>query len=508
MKQDKILFSLNMTNNCNLKCDYCIQTTRNNKNNIKLNIDHAIEYIDIFLSEHKEYTRVKIDFFGGEPTLMKKQIIDFLNKIIKKKYKDKLEFTITTNSFIFFPEYFIFMKENNIKYFNMIISYDLSGQFKRSKNELINNIIKNNILKYKKLCVDLNFNLSDRLKLVSCLTEKNVELLYEYFIEYNYNLNIDCLNVTTVFPEYWKKESFSKLNNQIKKIYNHLIETKNKNLNFAYIRFPYSDISSKQNTLSEGKNTLSFHKVEVLPYDEKINEYFFHKDSRGTKKNVLKIKKEIYNLIYNIYDYRFNLFEINLFKNYSCNQNIFNILTLHLLSGGNLKRYKNEIYGLMYYNIFLSKEYYKLIKKIRNNIKINIYNEFIKNGIFYFIHNTVDNNIFNKILFIFKENILNLDLNNNILNSKNFFILYDDSIKGIGKNNKIDTIYINNNKHRSRLDTTDTLLHEIFHLYLCQIGIDEVFKKNNLQNITELLCENFIKIFKDYILNISELKKW
>ena len=506
MKINKIVFSLNMTNNCNLKCDYCIQTVKNNKNRIELNIDNAIEYIDKFVNEHKEYRTIRIEFFGGEPTLKRHKILDFLNKIVKKEYINKFEFIITTNGFIYFPEYFIFFKEHKINRFEMTISYDLLGQEKRSRNPIVNNIIKNNILKYKKLCIDLNLDMYSKIRIASCLTESNVDLLYYYFIELNYNLNISCFNITTVFPEYWKIESFRKLYKQIEKMYNHVIESRSKKIQLCRIKFPYKDISEKHNSVTDLKDTMTFDKVEVLPFDGNKNEYLFHKDLRGSIKNILKLKDESYDILENSYDYKFKNFEINVFKQYVCDYDFYNFMTVFLISGGNIKRYKNEIYGLMMYNTFLMKKYIKLIKRIRNYIEINILKEFNDNGILYFLYNTLDNSDANKIKNILSKNILILNMNSININKNPIKIIYDDNIKGFGYNNKNDTIYINRKNHNNLTDIQDTVLHEIFHLYLCYIGIDEILKSKNHQNIIELLCENFISIFKNYIFNVTYIK--
>ena len=501
----EIDFTINVTNKCNLNCDYCIQTVRNNKQKYDINIQESIKYIDNFIKQNPIYEVIRIDFFGGEPTLKRKQIIEFLEKIKNKEYIDKIKFTMTTNAFIYFPEFFIFMKKNKIKNFEITISYDFSGQYKRSKNSIINNIIKSNIIKYKNLLISLDFDTYDKINIASCITEKNINFLYDYFLELSYNLNVGCFNITPVFPEYWKKESFIELNNQFKKIYNHIIETKNKKLKFLFFRFPYKDISSKHNTIQYGTNTLCFDKVNIEPGINSENIYYITKDRRGTIKKKLKIKKEIINILNNEYNFDFKLYELNMFKEYCINKDIFNFLTIFLCSGANIKRYKNEIYELFSYNIFLTKKYIKLIKKIRGNIKINLYNALEENGILYYLSISLSKESFLNLIKILKNNLIKIDFNSNSLNNKQFTIKYNNLTNSLGYFDKKDLfIYINKDKHiKNNINIQNTILHEIMHIYLYDTGIINIFEKEKQIILSELISENFIDIFKKYISNLE-----
>jgi len=81
---------LSVTNRCNLNCSYCFHK----QNEIDINFytaDMAIKYIISNATIQK--VKPNISFFGGEPLLLFDEII----KPLINKYKDSINWTITTN---------------------------------------------------------------------------------------------------------------------------------------------------------------------------------------------------------------------------------------------------------------------------------------------------------------------------------------------------------------------------------------------------------------------------
>lgn len=115
--------SLILTNECNLKCSYCY----NYNNNFiikKMKSDIAKNAVD-FLVENSTSKNLTIIFFGGEPLLNKKTIIDVVNycKIIEKKKNRKFYYSITTNATLLDDDIKKFMIKNKF-HFNISIDGD------------------------------------------------------------------------------------------------------------------------------------------------------------------------------------------------------------------------------------------------------------------------------------------------------------------------------------------------------------------------------------------------
>lgn len=96
--------TLNLTNQCNLQCDYCFE---GNKNNLSMSTEGSEKIVDwLFNTEVSGNTGLHIVFFGGEPFLK----FDLIQKIVsysieKAKKRDKwVSFSATTNGTIFSNE--------------------------------------------------------------------------------------------------------------------------------------------------------------------------------------------------------------------------------------------------------------------------------------------------------------------------------------------------------------------------------------------------------------------
>lgn len=109
---------LQVTQNCNLRCDYCLYSgkynTRSHQNK-RMNFSVAKEAID-FLKEHsKEKRKVYIAFYGGEPLLefeLIKKCVTYAENIMKDK---EIEYSMTTNGTLLSPVVIEYLKKYKFK---------------------------------------------------------------------------------------------------------------------------------------------------------------------------------------------------------------------------------------------------------------------------------------------------------------------------------------------------------------------------------------------------------
>lgn len=116
-KMERIL--LQVTQNCNLRCEYCVYSesknpnTRSHSNNI-MTFQTAKKAID-FYAKHSIDNDVKtIGFYGGEPLLnfkLIKEVIEYANEIFKGK---EIVYSITTNGTLLNDNIIDFFEENNV----------------------------------------------------------------------------------------------------------------------------------------------------------------------------------------------------------------------------------------------------------------------------------------------------------------------------------------------------------------------------------------------------------
>lgn len=108
---------LNVTNNCNMKCEYCFANGgnyefQNNDLGMSMTSEVAKNSIDFLLENSGDIKNLDIDFFGGEP-LINLKVIKFTIKYAKEKaakFNKNIKFTLTTNA--------KFINEKDIKYLN------------------------------------------------------------------------------------------------------------------------------------------------------------------------------------------------------------------------------------------------------------------------------------------------------------------------------------------------------------------------------------------------------
>lgn len=161
--------TLQVTQNCNLRCEYCIYSG-GYKNRVhankKMDIATAKRCVDYLISHSKESNAVNIGFYGGEPLLefeLIKEVVNYSKKVGEGK---EIYFNLTTNATLFNEEIVEFFVKNKI---TVMISLDgdkeihdksrvfaISG--KGSYDVVVKNInyIKNNYPEYYKEHITFN----------------------------------------------------------------------------------------------------------------------------------------------------------------------------------------------------------------------------------------------------------------------------------------------------------------------------------------------------------------
>jgi uncharacterized protein len=110
---------LSVTENCNLRCTYCIYhddryTNEEWNHNNQLSFENAKKAIDLFLNNSTLVTTRYISFYGGEPLLNFKLIRKCIAYVENNNRFHNVKFTMTTNALL--------LKD---KILNCLISYDV-----------------------------------------------------------------------------------------------------------------------------------------------------------------------------------------------------------------------------------------------------------------------------------------------------------------------------------------------------------------------------------------------
>lgn len=452
----KINFRINVTEHCNFNCDYCIEKSQQAKNRYNdFDIKETIKALDKVVEQNKD-RGVFVSFFGGEPTLKKDKIMEFLEEIKNKDYFKNLRFEITTNAYVFFPEFVEFCHKNN-SLIKIMISYDGIGQNFRNKDKDINDTVRNNIIKYVKLFEKLQLNLS-MISVNCCVVEDNANTIFDSFIDITQK-GIRVIKFSTVFTEHWKNESFAIMYKEYKRIYNFII---NSNISNDLIKYNIPTIDGGHREEWKKFNSLFYQTKKDIDFVKKIDisEIYYSEIIERRYKNKKHYKiKPLYmdKKIEPIKD-----IELQTLRLSSFNYTYFDKLTMTLLLGDNIKKYKDEIYCLFNFDQFLCNKYIKSIKRLIKTNNINIF-DFIKDTksyIYIFDKNQKENidnfkKTFNKdIIYTISKNkiyineeVLNLNIsvkNNSYIKSviKNMFIyLFEKEIKKM--NITIDKSFVN-----------------------------------------------------------------
>ena len=115
---------LQVTQNCNLRCDYCVYSGKydNRTHSSKImSWDTAKKAMDYLIIHSDELDEIVIGFYGGEPILnleLIKKCVDYMATHVEGK---KVSYSITTNGTLLTPDIAEYLSKNK---FNILISLD------------------------------------------------------------------------------------------------------------------------------------------------------------------------------------------------------------------------------------------------------------------------------------------------------------------------------------------------------------------------------------------------
>lgn len=115
---------LNMTHDCNLRCEYCFASQGSyNGERAFLDFETGKKAFDFLVKNSGARRNLEVDFFGGEP-LMNFETIKMLveyGRTIEKEYNKNFRFTVTTNGVLLDDEKIDYINENMD---NVVLSID------------------------------------------------------------------------------------------------------------------------------------------------------------------------------------------------------------------------------------------------------------------------------------------------------------------------------------------------------------------------------------------------
>ena len=178
----RITITVKPTNGCNMRCKHCYHAEEG-YNDLIMDVAYAKKMMDVAL---REYSRVKLVFHGGEPTMWGidnfKDVLNYQDELIKKHPEVEFSNMIQTNGLLLDDEWIKLLKQYN---FTVGISYDgPHNSDLREKSTQIYNAMK------KMQAANLPFG-------VLCVeTQKSINHLeetYEWFKKEGFNFRVLAL---------------------------------------------------------------------------------------------------------------------------------------------------------------------------------------------------------------------------------------------------------------------------------------------------------------------------
>lgn len=115
---------LNMTHDCNLKCEYCFASQGSyNGERAFLDLETGKKAFDYLVKNSGSRRNLEVDFFGGEPLMnfeTIKKLVDY-GRSLEEEYKKNFRFTITTNGVLLDDEKIDYINETME---NVVLSID------------------------------------------------------------------------------------------------------------------------------------------------------------------------------------------------------------------------------------------------------------------------------------------------------------------------------------------------------------------------------------------------
>jgi uncharacterized protein len=249
---------LQVTQNCNLRCNYCVYSgsylNRTHAHKI-MPVETAERAIDFFFKRTKDRKRVFVSFYGGEPLLNLSLIKHCVCYIEANYYGKQIDFAMTTNGTLLDEEAITFLAEKGL---NLVISLDGPEEVHDTNRKFTDNgegtfaVIMENVEQIKKLRPDyyqekVRFNaVSDTSQAFCCLNDfisgedflgderkftlnyvssnyasKKTTVTDDFFAEREYEYFKLMLSRLGEFP---KKKTSRLLDSQFRSIYTHCFQ--------------------------------------------------------------------------------------------------------------------------------------------------------------------------------------------------------------------------------------------------------------------------------------------
>lgn len=118
--------TLQVTQNCNLRCSYCPYTSNAGGNRVhnskRMSFDTAVKSLEMIKARSIDLDEILISFYGGEP-LLEFELIKKIVKYSKENFEGKkIFFSMTTNGTLLNKDILLFLVENNF-----VITLSLDG---------------------------------------------------------------------------------------------------------------------------------------------------------------------------------------------------------------------------------------------------------------------------------------------------------------------------------------------------------------------------------------------
>lgn len=139
-EEETLFLTILPTYSCNLRCSYCFENlfNKNNKSGyslVKL-LSGIMKFIDHYLANNS-CKKIKINWFGGEPTLEFDFIIRFM-KILNSEFKNclRIDYLLFTNGYLLEKKMCEELKENGLNSIHLTLDGDKNEHNKHKKTYL------------------------------------------------------------------------------------------------------------------------------------------------------------------------------------------------------------------------------------------------------------------------------------------------------------------------------------------------------------------------------------
>lgn len=181
-------FTLNVTNDCTMRCSYCYS----DKVKGTLKTETAKKFIDTLkdLSDEKYLT---FTFFGGEPLMASNRVVDIVNNYMED---ERIRFTIITNGSIYHPSIVRVVNKKDISFnISIDVSEKIHNKTRVGINSSINfNLVRDNVRKYiEELKHPITLNVAITKELMD-----NVDELISFYEEFKSKTNFHFYDIKGV----------------------------------------------------------------------------------------------------------------------------------------------------------------------------------------------------------------------------------------------------------------------------------------------------------------------